>query len=251
MLSNKFRGAFTEMLVYGGRDPELSYLIPTTLLWSIQHNTNNYDNIIWFVESEYYPFNGLKLYNTIMIDELTSSKMFEDYMHNKWIIQCGTQYVYNIFNYPGSINIEFTAARPWVYTHKSSETGTYTHNGQILGFYAGPNTQLISIENYYWINARNRLNISYERLKFGLEPFEDQYDVYHFGNNANENSALANPEYRYKTGWLIGDIHTTQTFRLLWEYQLSNIIGLELGFSHMKGMDESVNGMSIQINVDY
>ncbi|SVD90565.1 uncharacterized protein METZ01_LOCUS443419, partial [marine metagenome] len=87
MLSNKIRGAFTEMLVYGGRDPELSYLVPTTLLWSVQHNTNNYDNIIWFVESEYFPFNGIKLYNTIMLDELTISEMFKDYMNNKWIIQ--------------------------------------------------------------------------------------------------------------------------------------------------------------------
>ena len=31
-LSNKLRGAFTEMLIYGGRDPELAYLIPPTLL---------------------------------------------------------------------------------------------------------------------------------------------------------------------------------------------------------------------------
>ena len=58
ILSNKFRGAFTEMLVYGGRNPELSYLIPTTLLWSVQHNTNNHDiiptnlNSISFAEME-------------------------------------------------------------------------------------------------------------------------------------------------------------------------------------------------------
>ena len=57
--------------------------------------------------------------------------------------------------------------------------------------------------------------------------------------------------YHYKTKWLIGDIQTTQTVRFLWEYQLSNIIGLELGFVHIKEMDESVNTFSIQVNVDY
>ena len=76
-------------------------------------------------------------------------------------------------------------------------------------------------------------------------------DNFDFGNDTNHNYSLANPEYNNNTGWLIGDIQTTQTVQFLWEYQLSNIIGLELGFAHMKEMDESVNTMSLQVNVDY
>ena len=79
----------------------------------------------------------------------------------------------------------------------------------------------------------------------------DKLDEYHFGNNANENYTLANQNYRFKTGWLIGDIQTTQTIKFLWEYQISNIIDLALGFSHIKGMDESINTISVQVNVDY
>jgi len=251
IISNKLRGAFTEMLVYGGRGPELSYLIPSTLIWSVQHNTNNEDNILWFVESEYFPFDGLKLYNSIMIDELTTSKIFDDYMHNKWIIQGGANFAYNINKRPSSINIELTAARPWVYTHKSPETSTYTHNARVLGFYPGPNTKLMTIENYWWINIRNRFKISYERLKFGEEPAEDQLDEYHFGNNPNENYGLANPSYHDKTGWLIGDIKTTHTVSFLWEYQLSNILELELDASYIWGISEYRNSYSIQMNIDY
>ena len=186
-----------------------------------------------------------------MIDELITSRMFDDYMNNKWIMQGGAQYVYNILNYPGCINIEFTAARPWVYTHKSPETGSYTHNGRSLGFEYGPNSQLLSINNSWWVDNRNRLHISYEQLKWGREPEEDMNDEYHFGNNPNENYILANPNYFNRTGWLIGDIKTTHTVRLLWGYQLSNILCLELGVSHIKEMDESINTMSIQINIDY
>ena len=76
-------------------------------------------------------------------------------------------------------------------------------------------------------------------------------DGYDFGNDPNENYFLANPDYNDITGWLIGDIQTTQTVQFLWEYQLSNIIGLELGFAHIKEMAESVNTMSLQVNVDY
>ena len=93
--------------------------------------------------------------------------------------------------------------------------------------------------------------ISFEQLKWGREPEEDMDDEYDFGNDPNENYHLANPEYKYSTGWLIGDIETTQTVQFLWEYQLSNIIGLELGFAHMKEMAESLNTLSLQVNVDY
>ena len=47
-----------------------------------------------------------------MIDEITTSKIFDDYMNNKWIVQGGIQYVYNIIKFPGSINIEFEAEPP-------------------------------------------------------------------------------------------------------------------------------------------
>ena len=186
-----------------------------------------------------------------MIDELRTSKMFDNYIHNKWIVQGGAQYVYNIFDYPGSINLEFTATRPWVYTHKSPEAGTYTHYGRVLGFYPGPNTQLIYVTNRGWINTRNRVNISYEALKWGEEPEKDRDDEYHFGNNPNENYLLANPEYDDKTRWIIGDIKTAHTIGFLWEYQFSNIIELELGVSHKWDSNEYENSYSIQINIDY
>ena len=78
-----------------------------------------------------------------------------------------------------------------------------------------------------------------------------------FGNDPNHNyttlaeSPIAKNKYEYNTSWLIGNIQTTQTIKFLWEYQFSNIIGLELGFAHIKEIDESVNTFSIQVNVDY
>jgi len=252
-LTNKLQGAFTEMLVYGGRDPELIYFIPTIFLWPVQHNMTSQgeDNILWFFEGKYFPVNGLQFYGTFMIDELKTSEMFNDWFGNRWAAQVGTHTAGNILAYPTDLRIEWTAARPWSYTHRVPIYGTYTHNGRCLGFEHGPNSQLLLFENRWWINTRNRISMSFEQLKWGKEPVEDMSNNFDFGNDTNHNYALANPDYRNSTGWLIGDIQTTQAVRFLWEYQLSNIIGLELGFAHMKAMDESVNSMSIQLNVDY
>jgi hypothetical protein len=107
------------------------------------------------------------------------------------------------------------------------------------------------LENRWWMNTRNQFSISYEQLKRGIELEEDINDDYHFGNDPNENYIFANPDYHDKTGWLIGEIDITETINFLWKYQLSNIIGLELGFAHIKSTEESVNTISIQVNVDY
>ena len=78
--SEKLQVAFTEMLVYGGRDPELIYFLPTIFLWPVQHNmtSQSEDNILWFMEGQYFPINGLKLYGTFMIDELNTKEMFRE-----------------------------------------------------------------------------------------------------------------------------------------------------------------------------
>ena len=253
-ITDKLNGAFTEMLVYGGRDPELVYFIPTIFLLPVQQsNTTSQaaDNILWFIEAEYFPVSGLKLYSTFIIDELRVSEIFNDWDGNRWGLQGGTHIAGELFTYPTDLRIEFTAIHPWTYTHRVPLYGTYTHHGRSLGFEHGPNSQLLLMENRWWVNTRNRFSISYEQLKWGEEPEEDKNDEYHFGNNPNDNYILANPDYEYQTGWIIGDIQITHTIKLLWEYQLSNIIGLKMGFLHKKGTDKSENMMSIQVNMDY
>ena len=251
-ITDRLQGALTEMLIYGARDLELIYFIPTIFLWPTQHNLSEKqeDNILWFIELQYSSQHRYKIYGSIMIDELTISKIGDDYMNNKWIIQGGNYITYNLNSWPGDIRIEYTAARPWVYTHRIP-ISSYTHNGRSLGFKYGPNSQLLLLENRWWINTRNRCSISYEQLKWGKEPEEDIADGFDYGNNPNHNYNLANPEYENNTAWLIGNIQTTKAIKLSWEYQFSNIIGLELGFSHIKEMDESFNTMSLQVNVDY
>ena len=157
----------------------------------------------------------------------------------------------NLFSFPIDLRIEWTAARPWAYTHRVPIYGTYTHNGRSLGFPHGPNSQLLLIENRWWINPRSRISITFENLRWGKKPEDELGDGFDFGNNPNESYAIANPEYHNSTSWLIGDIQTSRTINFSFEYQLSNILGMELGYSQKKGMGEVLNNMSIQVNVDY
>ena len=76
--------------------------------------------------------------------------------------------------------------------------GTYTHNGRCLGFEYGPNSQLLFMENRWWINPQHQLSIIYKKLKWGMKPEDEIGDGFDFGSNPNESYNVANPEYYYK-----------------------------------------------------
>ena len=51
--------------------------------------------------------------------------------------------------------------------------------------------------------------------------------------------------------WFTSKTSVTYCIYIIFYDQFSNIISLELGFVHLKDMDESANTVSIQVNVDY
>jgi len=93
--------------------------------------------------------------------------------------------------------------------------------------------------------------VNYDQLKWGEKPKSEQSDTYDFGNDSNHDYSNVNPDYHNKTSWLIGNINTNRKLRISWEYQLSNVLEIILGVSHLWGMDDSANWVSVQINVDY
>ena len=69
-----------------------------------------------------------------MIDELKVSQIFKNWYGNRWVMQIGAHTAGNVLSYPSDMRLEWTAARPWAYTHRVPLYGTYTHNGRGIGF---------------------------------------------------------------------------------------------------------------------
>lgn len=253
-IKNKTSLAFTEMLVYGGRDPEPIYFFPTIFLWPVQHNMNSIggDNIIWFFEGSTHLLKGTKIYGTLMLDELQTSKIFTNAIENRWGIQLGINIAKYIHNLPFEVKMEFTAIRPWAYTHRIPQLGTYSHNSRNLGFRHGPNSQLFHIESRWWVNYRNHIILSYNQLKKGLEPYQETNDDFDFGNNVNDNYLNANlNKYKNNTPWLIGEINASKEVSLIWIYNLSNTIDLSLCLDYYFYKNNNSNSITTSINFNY
>ncbi len=130
---------YGETVTYGNRI-DLSYLLPIIHTREGRYSTAEADNRNVYGGVNFRPANDLTLYATMLLDELTLSKLLSNWWGNKYAIQLGTSW-----NLPlrwqsekPRLGLEFTAVRPWTYTHYTNVT-MYSQDGRPLGYAKGSN----------------------------------------------------------------------------------------------------------------
>jgi len=219
--------AFSEFVVYGSRNVELTYLIPAVFIWSAEHNLNDRDNILMSFETKWQPIRGVKFHGNIFLDELDFSELGTNWWGNKH----GTQIGLNIslpFISAGEFFFERTQVRPWTYTHYK-EVNTFSHKGDCLGFFAGPNSRVYTLGIRGWLNAANNFIFSFQSIEKGKEPFPDDHpDYYPVGSDANQNYYDRNKTFDYSTKNLMGDIQQSFLLNIEWQLQMANNVWLRV-----------------------
>jgi hypothetical protein len=243
-----FHFAFTEMIIYGNRNYEFDYIIPLSLLFNMEHEQRDRDNNLMAFEFEWLPSPGFKMYGSLLLDELKVTEIGKRWWANKQGWQAGIHISPRI---PTEFIVEWTGVRPWTYTHKVA-VNTYTHNGECLGFYAGPNSQLWLVENRWWLGRRLYGKIQYRRLKHGVDPLPSSDPGYYpVGGDANQDYSQRNPDYDDKTKWLMGDIKTTNEYGIFLTYRWRKEIFFDCG-GQLREIDGRVDKfLSFQIRFDY
>jgi len=67
----------------------------------------------------------------------------------------------------------------------------------------------------------------------------------------NESYLNRNTDFDQQTYWLMGDIQTSRSFSIDWEYRLSNALQLSLGYAYQTHEEESDNYFSLELKMDY
>ena len=184
-----------ESLIYGSRAPEASYLLPHFFQRITEHNLSDRDNVLIFCGSEIELSRHVTLYSNLMLDELKKSEIFGDWWGNKYALQAGSS-VKTSFVLPTTTTFEFTAVRPWLYTHKTL-VNKYSNEGRSLGYSEGSNLINYTIESNIHLIDWIELNLqgSYQRQGSLGDSFLMDYD------NRPKDTAQ----------WLEGDITDTYT----------------------------------------
>jgi hypothetical protein len=173
---------------------------------------------------------GLSIYGTFFWDELSWFKLLSPWWGNKFIFQSGFHWVpFTNPQFP-DFRIEFTASRPWVYTHNDSLLN-YTSAKHGLGFPLGPNSQLIFMEMNMWPSYKSQLSFNMHYIKKGDGE----------GSNSNDNYTFDDPILDEETKMLMGKVNSSLNIGIRFNYRITATITIE-GNSSYDTNDEVFSG---------
>ena len=221
-----------EEVIYGGRSIDPSYLLPQTFLRATEHNLSDRDNVLIFGGFHYKPYSQNTFYVNVILDELSRSKIFTDWWGNKYAVQVGNSYLINS-EINSRITFEFTAVRPWLYTHKILHN-KYSHDGIGLGFPGGSNLIHFAGEFNYKLFKFLTANIHSSFTKQGS-----------LGNNFSINYESRPDD---KADWLEGDKTEKIEVRTIIKWQPLTHHRIQFGHSAYK-IDK--NDIEHQLSISY
>jgi hypothetical protein len=240
----------TDIIVYGNRSVEWAYLVPFNYFRATEHNLGDRDNALLAVDAEYTITNGMKLYGTVLIDELKSDELFSDWYGNKHGFQIGTHIVdpFHIDNV--GLRFEYVAIMPWVYTHKY-DVNRYINDGLSLGHWAGPNSQVFfaSVEKEW--HFRFTTGLSFLTWKKG-ENFENE----NIGGDIliGHDELLGNQtEAREIRKFLEGILRRQMQIEFSARYEVLNDLFLDLRITNydIKESDKSIDNTEFHFGIKF
>ncbi len=158
-----------EIIIYGERPVDLSYLNPFSFYKSVEHSNRDRDNAMLFFDVNNKSFEGIKLYASLLIDDINFGKLGTGWWGNQTIINAGvnSELLYKFL--PLSLKLQYTRIDPYVYTHRLVRNN-YTSYGYNLSSFTDPNSELFLTEISYRFNSRLALSLIYNYKLHGANP---------------------------------------------------------------------------------
>lgn len=157
--------AFTEMIVYGNRGPELTYLNPVYPFKTAEHAELDQDNPLFALEVVGRPVRGLEVHGTVLVDDANLGLLGKRSYSNKLAFQAGVgAHLRGVLAWA-----EYTRIDPFVYSHRfyldEQYYNAFVHNGFGLGHPIGPNADQVAVGVAGWgpYRTQARLSLRYTR----------------------------------------------------------------------------------------
>ncbi len=230
--SEKFNIFFGEQIFYGNRNIDINYLIPLGFWRIVEHNQGDRGNVLIFGGLNYMPTSKDLIYSNAIFDELSKSKLFTSWWGNKYAFQLGyvrKDIIQSSLFSMKNVGIEFTAIRPWLYTHKYLYTKVSNDNTP-LGFPDGTNLIKYTIEaNFSLFNDYIDYCANASYIRQGSEA--NSYDLnYTYEIDDIDNSSAS---------WLEGDINDILSIKNEVNFNILYSHNLKLSLELVKENDQS------------
>lgn len=242
-ISDALNFGIGEMIVYGNRPLDFSYLNPFIIYKFVQNDNKDRDNSLLFFDFNSKVLNGVKFYGTFLIDDLDFSKIGTSYWGNQFLLNVGFLSTNFYKSIPLDFQFEYIIVDPFVYTHRFSRN-TYSNDGRSLASFLQPNSKLYVSKIYYRFTNRLRSSIKFMYLEHGANPLNHDGSVkLNVGGNLNLGHRVFDPR---TVPLLSGDREYTREISFSMNYEPINNYDAEIQFVYRnQSLQNSVHKKSI------
>lgn len=175
-LSDNFTFGAGEIIIYGDRAMEFSYLNPFNFYKSVEHNNRDRDNAMIFFDLENRSIKGLILFATILLDDINYGKLGTGWYGNQtlWDVGFSSYNLYAII--PIDFHFEYTRVEPYVFTHRLPNNN-FTNFGYGLSSVLAPNSELFFSKINYRLSHRFEASFSFSYTLHGANYLDAQGNI--------------------------------------------------------------------------
>jgi hypothetical protein len=175
-----------EMVIYANRNIDFSYLNPFNFYKSSEHINQDRDNSMLFFDLQNNSFNGLKLYATVLLDDLDFGKIGTGWYGNKTLMNFGF-YSNLLYKYlPLDFELQYIRIEPYVFAHRLQKNN-FTNLNFNLGTTLQPNTGAGIVKLYYRPFHRVNVELSFMYAEHGANSYNEKGElIYNNGGNILE-----------------------------------------------------------------
>ncbi|KAA3611245.1 MAG: hypothetical protein D8M58_14845 [Calditrichaeota bacterium] len=249
-IANKYRFAFSEVILYGGANQgwDMGLVNPLMFYYGYNLNNSNFDaNIMYNFEWDLYFDNNIEFYGEFLLDDFQVEKKSPgDLEPNELGLIAGVKWGLP-FGMTGSlINAEYVQVRNRTYNVKNNRWEKYLHRNQVIGYALGNNLERYYLEYNWWALPELKVAINAGLIRQGEGTVQGEFNT-DFENYTVEEGY----DEPFPFGTVESDIHTgINVF-----YKPANIGHIELDISNhsftnynqIKGNDE--NDLQVRLNL--
>ena len=229
-----------ETVIFGGRW-DLSYLNPVMFLTGAEHTNGDHDNAAMGLDFRFFVHRNHSIYGELFIDDISMQKLGTDWYGNKLAYQAGSFIVEPFGLKDVDARIEYTRISPWVYTHKYPING-YHHYGDVLGYFSGPNSDVILFHVRKRLTRRFHTGWFIQRQRHGTNPAGiniggDLMEGYQDGDSK-------------KAHFLDGDVEKTTAVGFDVSYELFWQFFLKLGYTYENQDGDKINIYQVSLGLN-
>lgn len=183
--SKHFRFGLGEIVIYGERGIDLSYLNPFNFYKSIEHSNRDRDNSAMFLDFKNNTIKGLELSGTILIDDIDFGKLGTGWYGNKLMydFSLNATLFYNWI--PVDLMVQYIRIEPYTFTHRY-KNNSYASQNIALNDPLEPNSDSYILSLSLDPTHRMKLLMNYKYSRHGSNLRNNDSEViFNAGGNIN------------------------------------------------------------------